>query len=131
MIKKFMTKNERKVYDAVVKLKKVFTKLHEEGDEQFYKYLIDRDYPERRGYVEHLIEKGDLPEDLRYPAIEYLIISIVDMNENMDSINYLYEQGNNYFATWRYMIPSTKELMREIEYLIIEEEEAETMEYIP
>ena len=68
---------------------------------------------------------------MRYPAIEYLIMSIVDINENIDSINYLYEQGNDYFSDWRYMIPSTKKVMREIEHLIIEEEEGETMEYIP
>src|SRR5690625_987173 len=130
MFKNFMTKNERKVYDVAVKIKEVFTNLYESGDEVFYDYLIDRNYPERRGYVEHLIEKGVLPEELRYPAIEFLIISIVDINESIDSINYLYEQGNGYFAEWRYMIPSTKELMREIEHLIIEEEEAEPMEYI-
>lgn len=129
--RKFMTKNERKVYDAVVKLKKVFTELHEKGDEQFYEYLIDRDYPERRGYVEYLIKEKILDEELRYPAIEFLIMSIVDINESIDSINYLYEQGNGYFSKWRYMIPSTKKVMREIEHLIIEEEEAETMEYIP
>src|SRR5690625_1197656 len=117
--RKFMTKNERKVYDAVVKLKKVFTELHEKGDEQFYEYLIDRDYPERRGYVEYLIKEKILDEELRYPAIEFLIMSIVDINESIDSINYLYEQGNGYFSKWRYMIPSTKKVMREIEHLII------------
>ena len=101
----------------------MFTDLHESGDEAFYEFLIDRDYPERRGYVEHLIEKGILPENLRYPAIEYLIMSIVDINESVDSICYLYEQGCEYFANWRYMIPSTKELMREIDYLIDDENE--------
>lgn len=101
------------VYEVAKQLKKLFTEFYE-NDEEFYRYLLERDFPSIVEYVEVLVKKEILPKELKKTAIEYLILSLVDMNNSLYVRTQLYEQGSEYFPQWQYNIQPTVELVKKL-----------------